>query len=179
MCSPTLVISAMAVAGGTQAYSQYQQGVATNKYYQSLADASEKRGEAAYKTGLKQSQLIQDAAKVENKSQELKAAETASSQRAALAANGIDLSSVTAQDIASDTFSKAKMDELNLRYNADMKSWQAIEEGNQALWSSKIEAGQYRAAGKSAKKTGAINAFSTLAGTAVSIGKFNLLSSKK
>lgn len=175
MCDPVTISVAMAVSGGMSAYGQYQEGVATNKYYQSLADASIKKGEADYKTGVKQSELIQTSAKSQDKAQKLQAAEAASAQRAALAANGVDLSSVTAQDIASDTFSKAKMDELNLKYNADMKSWQAMEQARQSVWSSKIQADQYRVAGKNAKQAGKLKAFTTLVGTAASIGSVNLL----
>ena len=176
MCAP-VVMAAMAVAGGMQAYGQYQQGVAANKYYQSVADAQEQQAQIEYQRGEKQSTLIQDSAKYKGKSQAEKAAMVSSSQRSALVANGIDLSSVTSQDLASETMSKAKMDELAIRYDADINSWNTMEDAKYKRWALNVQAGQSRASGKNALSAGKMQAFTTLASTAVSMASVGLLSS--
>jgi len=157
-------------AVGTQAYSQYKQGSETNKAYRRQAELTEMQGEQQYKAGQKQSELIQDSAKQEGKAQKLQEAQIFSAQRAALAANGIDLSSVTAQDITSDSFNKAKIDEMNMRYNADINSWTTMENARQKRWSSKLEASQLRYSGKQAKRAGTMQAFTTLAVGAAKMG---------
>jgi len=195
MCLPIIAVDLptilTVVAGVYTAVNQYQAGKADNKYYQYLAGQSEeeakakkeyakKQGEAIVSTAEKQSHLIQESAGEDFKTLKKDEAQVLSSQRAALAANGIDLSSVTAQDIASDTLSKAKLDEINIRYNADVKSWETKEEANYKkwalesgadidAWNLRTRADQYRYAGKSALQTGKTQAFGTLLSTATSV----------
>ena len=170
MCDPvTLTIIAVGVAGGTKAYSQYKQGSATNKYYQYQADQTRKEGEAAFRIGQKQSELVQDASKNQIKAHKLNAAEFESSQRAALVANGIDLSSVTSENLQSDSFRKSRLDELNLRFNSDLSSWDIMETARQKRWASQVKADEYSYAGKSAKSAGKTQAFVTLVSTAASM----------
>jgi len=173
LCDPTggvatLVI--MGIAGATQAYGQVQQGREQDKYYQYLAGTSRLAGDAALARSQKQSELIQESAGIENKSAAIKAAETSSAQKAAMVASGMDLSSVTAQDITLDTLTKAKMDEMMIRRNANLQSWQTETEGKYAKWEGEEQARQYGYAGKQARKAGNIGAFSTLLGTSVSMG---------
>lgn len=164
-----------AVAGGMQAYGQYKQGVAQQKYYNYVADAAEAEGELAYKRGEKQSDLIQDSASFQGKRQKIEAAQIASSQRAALAANGIDLSSVTASDLATETMSKSRLDELAIRYNADINTWNTMEDAKYKRWSGQFQAAGNRFAGKSAKRAGQMQAMTTLLGTAASMAMGGLL----
>jgi len=177
MCDPvTLTAIAMGVtatAGGVSAYSSYKQGAATKKYYDYMADQSRIEGESVYKAGKKQSELVQESAKQEGKRHKIGTAELASTQRAAMVANGMDLSSVTAQDIASDSMSKAKLDEISMRYNADVKSWSIMEDSKYKRWSANVQADQYGYAGKSAKKAGKMEAFNTLLSTAASVASMS------
>jgi hypothetical protein len=170
MCNPAIVVGAMAAAGATQAYGQYQEGIAANKMYQYQANQERQQGAAALARADKQSQLIQDSAKFEGKQQKIKAAETMASQRAAMTAMGMDASSVTAGDIASSSLSKSALDEMAIRYNADAKSWATTEEGKYANWTAQNQANMFSSSGKSAKKAGKMNAFGTLLGTAANIG---------
>lgn len=175
MCDPvTLTVvaaSATAAAGGFSAYSQLQQGTALNKYYQSQAAQSRAEGENALQLAEKQSNLIQDSAKEEGKQLKTQQAELLASQRAALAANGVY--GVTAEDITSNTLSKQQMDELALRYNADIRSWDVRNQGKYADYSKRQEANTLDYQGKMAKASSRKEAFSTLlstAGTVASMG---------
>jgi len=170
MCAPALVMGVMAASGVTQAIGQVQQGREQDKYYQYLAGTSRLAGDAALARSQKQSELIQESAGIENKSAAIKAAEAGSAQKAAMAASGMDLSSVTAQDITLDTLTKAKMDEMMIRRNANLQSWQTETEGKYAKWEGEEQARQYGYAGKQARKAGNIQAFTTLLGTAASMG---------
>jgi len=158
-----------AVAGGMKAYGQYQQGVQQKRYYDYLADSSRTQGEYAYRTGMKQSELSQDAAKYRGKIDKTQVLQFASSQRAALAANGIDLSSVSSADIMSDTMSKSRLDELAFRFNADSKSWSMETDAKYKRWSGQVEGQNYNYAGSQAKYAGKQQAFSTLLSTAASV----------
>ncbi len=168
MCDPvTATVVGLSVAsGGFQAYNQYKQGVAESKYNNYLATQSENEGKAALAAGQKQSELVQDSAKEQGKSFKRGAAEFNSAQRAAMAAMGVE--GVTAEDVASDTFNKQRMDELAIRYNADVKSWETTTQAANQNWQSQEQAKQYRYAAKNAKQAGKTAAFTTLLSTAAS-----------
>lgn len=175
MCNPAIVVGATL---GFQAYSGYQKsqaqlaaGKAQEQYYDYLAEQSRIEGEAALKTGQRQSELVQDVAKEEGKQLKKSQAQLSSSQRAAMAAKGIDVSSVSAQDIVTSTHSEQKLDELALRYNADIKSWGIKTEAGYKNWAANVQAGQYGYAGKHARYVSKIQAGSTLLGTAGSMFK--------
>lgn len=170
MCHPAVAMGLMAVAGGVTAYAQMQQGRAQKSYYNYLAGQARLEGAAALAMAQKQAELTQESASIENKSLALKGAEASASQKAAMAASGLDLSSVTAQDITLDTLTKAKMDEMMIRRNANLQAASQLDEGKYANWSAESQAQQYGYAGKQAKKAGNIGAFTTLLGTAASMG---------
>lgn len=173
MCDPvSLTIAAVtltAAAGSASAYGQYKQGSSTKKYYDKLADQSRMEGDLALKLGDKQSELVQDAAKQEGKVQKLQSADLESAQRAALVSNGIDLSSVTAEDIASDSMGKAKLDELMIRFNADSKSWSIKQDAKYKKWTAYQNADNLNYQGKAAKQQGKMGAATTLLSTAASM----------
>ena len=169
------VLAAQAIAGGMQAYGQYKEGAATNKYYKGVAAMQEEQGRIEYARGEKQSELIQDSAKWQGKKQKTEAAQVASSQRVAMAANGIDLSSVTSQDIASSTMTKANMDEFAIRYNADVNSWNTMEDAKYKRWALNVQANQSRATGKNALSAGKTASFNTILSTAASMATTGLL----
>ena len=175
MCAPVVLV-AMGVYGGIKAYGEYQQGSAAKKYYDSVAEAQDAQAELEYQRGEKQVDLIQDAAKYKSKLQSQQAASVASSQRAAMAANGIDLSSVTSQDLASDTMYKANMDAMAMRYDADVNSWNTMEDAKYKKWALKVQGEQSRATGRNAMSQAKTQSWSTLASTAVSMASYGLLS---
>lgn len=152
MCSPTLIFTG--VSAGMQmmsAYSQAQtiraQGEATNNYYQYLAKQNKQQALIAERTGKRRSRLIQDAGKLEGKKLVLTNAEFRASQRAALAASGISVDSVTAGDIQRSTISKQKLDEASLRFKTDIDSYEAITSAQNRAWALRSQAQGYRVAG--------------------------------
>lgn len=186
MCEPTTLLTVAAigltVAGGaSSAYSQYQTGAAQNKYYNQMAENSNTEagyalaeGQQALKAGELQSKLIQDTQAQEGKALKTQHAEFNAASRAALAANGVY--GVTAQDIETSNISKERLDEMALRYNADVKSWEVgvdAQYKNQgkkySAWQSNIQADQYRYQGKAAAYAGKVGAFTTLLSTAASV----------
>ena len=115
---------------------------------------------------MRQSELTQDEAKFEAKKQKTSVAQFASSQRAKLIANGVDLASVTAADISSDTMTKAQMDQMLIRYNADSKSWSQTTDAQYKKWAGDVEATGQEQAGEQARASGKRAAFTTLLATA-------------
>lgn len=171
MCDPitATVITATAISGGMQAYGQYKEGTATKKYMDHVADLKEQQGNIELARGQKQSELIQDSAKYSAVQQKTEAAQVASAQRASLVANGIDLGSVTSADLARETIDKARLDELAIRYNANVDSWNTTEDAKFRKWGLDVEASQDRQTGANAKASGKRQAFTTLLSTAASI----------
>lgn len=171
MCDPvTLTVVAagtMAAAGGVSAYSQYQEGAAQKKYYNSLADRSTKEGQAALETADRQSTAVQDTAKISGLKLAKDQQRFNATTRAQLSAQGV--SGAMAEDLITSNFSNEEMDKAILRNNADLKSWEINTQGAYSNWASINEANDYRYAGKSAKRAGAIGAFTTLLGTASSV----------
>lgn len=170
MCSP-VVVGAMALSGGLKAISQYQQGrqQASNLRYQ--ANLLDTQKMLAQRTADQNTTFAQTQAYQESKSMTAKYAGLAGTQKAALAANGIGGGSVTAADIAGDTFDKKKMDELAIRYNADVKSWEYQENAKNQIWDLTNQQNQLRVAAKNAKIAGRNAAIGTLISTAASVAR--------
>lgn len=169
MCDPVTIAvvtgATLSAAGGvTSAVSSYRQGAAMDKYYNSLADQRVQEGQAAIDQAQRQSEVIQDTAKVEGKKLKTDQARFNSSVRAQLAAQGI--TGVTAEDIVTGNLTNERMDEILLRRNADVKSWEARTQGNYANWQAQNEATQLRFVGKQEKRAGKMKMYSTLLSTA-------------
>lgn len=169
MCDPLTItaVGLTAAAGGIGAYNQYQEGVATKNYYDAQAQQAQNEGQLALQQGQKQSELIQDTAKVQGKQLKTSQSQFNASQRAEMAASGLQGGS--AEDILNTSFNTQQMDEMALRYNANVKSWETTESAKYKNYALGVQADQYRVAGKNAKRAGKMNAFSTLLGTAGSL----------
>lgn len=171
MCDPvTLTVTGVvlaAAAGGVAAYGQYQAGKSQDKYYKYLADQNEREAEAAQKTAEQQTTIAQNEAAQRAKELKGDVSRVKGAQRAAMAAMGIY--GVTAEDILTDTTNRAKLDEANIRYNADISSWAAKKEAAEKGWALRNQSTLFRFAGKQARQAPAINMTSTLLGTASSI----------
>lgn len=121
----------MNILGGTfNAYGQFEQGAAMKDHYDFQARQIERQGEF-------------DAKRVRENVKGFSA-----SQKAAMAANGISIDSVSAQDVLDDTAKKGALDELLIMHNVNVEAWNARYQGKMA---------------KAAGMTGAAN---TLLGTA-------------
>lgn len=178
MCDPvTLTVvagTAIAAGGGYTAYNQYKEGVAANKYYQYQADQTNQEAAAVIQQGEKQSNLIQDTAKVQGKDLKTQQGESNSSNKVLAAVMGMAGGSV--EDAISANLNKQQMDEALLRYNADVKSWDVRESSKNKSWALNVQSDQLRYAGKNAKAAGKRQSIGTLLGTAASIAALGALS---
>jgi hypothetical protein len=136
---------AITIGGGIfSAVNSAQQGKASQQYYEYLAQNVEQQAKAVKSQGDTDLQQLHTQAGLLKES-----------QKAIMAANGIDINSVTAQDISGDTAAQERLDAILLKYNTDIN-----------LWSLKEQAKQTRYAGSNAAAAGATQGFSTLLGTA-------------
>ena len=163
MCMPILMLA----AGAALASSQVKQGQAEKKYYDAMAETSRAQGEAQRAVSAKKSQIEQDIGSQQVKAAAIKGAEVQGMQAATLAQNNM-AGTGTAQDIAIDTMRKVKQDEVNLKYNADTKSWAFDTEGLYAKWQGETQGAQYNMAGKQALDAAKRKATVTMISSAVS-----------
>ena len=153
MCEPTTIaLVATAVAGTTQAVGQYQQGQVAKQMANYNATMAEYAAQDAQRRGEEDAQAIQR-----------KAAGLKGTQRAMMAARGLDLGVGTAAEIQDQTDFFGEMDAATARGNAAREAWSMRAKGEQE-----------RFGGRMAARNANMQAFSTLLGTAGSVaGKWN------
>lgn len=147
MCDPVSAMVAMGAAGGMQAYGQYQSG----KFNNAMAEQNAKI----------QTQAAEDAAgrgAIEANAAKQNAAQVAGSQRAAMAAGGVDVGSGSALDLLSDTARGGELDALIARNNAARESY-----GLQ------VSAADSLARGRMARQQGNMGAVSTILTTGANV----------
>lgn len=149
MCLPLAAVAAAAsIAGaGVAAYGMVQQGKTT----QQVADNNAKMAEYAAQDAQKRGE--EDAMAVQRKAAALK-----SSQRVAMAANGLDLTYGTAADLQDQTDFFAQSDAATARTNASREAWRLRAGGEQD-----------RAAGAAARSNANLSAAGTLISAAGSV----------
>jgi len=213
--APGAIGTGMQIGGAQASYqANIDAGIAANDYYQYLADTADINAGLVEETGKRQMKYIKDAAIRQSKyiaeaaeinvDQAVDAAardtrilgravsQVEGQQKTTLAAAGIGGGSVTGEDIAMDTFNKAKLDEMTIRFNADLKSWDILrsakiaqDENNYTvsnniweIWNTTKNAAAnarssaygYRLAGRNAIIAGNNNANASLLGSIGSIG---------
>lgn len=170
MCSPAaLVVGLAGMQMGGAAYSAYQQnqaGKETQKYYNYVAAQNAAAADEAIKQGDREETMIQDAAAYETGKHKRSVRQFAAKQIADAAGNNIGGGSVTTQAIAQDTFDRAKLDELAIRYNADTRGYTAKTEASNKAWDLRNQSTMNRISGVQARKTAARQANATLLGGA-------------
>jgi len=193
-CDPVtlsvVAIGVTAASGGMVAYGQVQQGKAQQKMYQYQASLNLQNAKLQKEYAEEQKKSIaaaaesnitatQGAAAEESKRLAREVAVLTGSQKATIGALGIG-GGVTAVDIATSSFDKSKLDEMAIRYNAGVKSWEFSEQSKRdiwtlgeeskfKIWSLEEEAKMYGVAGKNARKAANIQAAGTLFSTASSM----------
>lgn len=168
MCGIGIVAAGLQVAGGVmQARSQYQAGMASAAYNDYLSKQAEQEAIATERVGKAQSAAIQETAAFRSKGLARSQAKESSSQRAALAAAGVQ--GVSAENIVGDTSNVQAMDRATLRYNADLDSWQTMTDSTYRAYAARNQASQYKAAAGFERSAAKRNAFTTLLGTATSV----------
>jgi len=117
------------VGTGVSAYGKQQAGKYNKKIYDMNAAFSDQKALDAIARGNEQEQNLRQKVK-----------RTAGSQRAALAAQGVELSSGSALQTVIDTYTVGEMDALTVRNNAAREAW-----------GYRTEAANYRAQGKASQ----------------------------
>lgn len=173
MCSPAAmgVASGLQVMGGLYSAGQMQQeGKATRNYYNLQADTLEKNAEIVGIQADRKVTNIQDRAALETRKFDDQVKTLEGSQTVAAAASGIGAGSVSSEDIARDTMSKAALDKALIRYNADLESEDTQRNAKFEAGNMRIQAKQLRYAGKMAQKSAKMNSYTSLFNTATQTG---------
>ena len=159
MCDPvTIALAATAVGGTMSAVGQYQQGRVAKQVGRNNQIMAEYAAQDA------QRRAGEDAIKVQQKAAQLKG-----SQRATMAAKGLDLGVGTQAEILDQTDFFGATDAATARSN-----------GNRDAWSSRYQGANARAQGDASARQANIGAFSTVLGTAGNVaGKWYDYSRKK
>jgi len=152
-------------------YSKYKQGEANESYYNELAKESDKQAPEVLKAAKSNVGMIQESGSRQTQEVIGDVKGVMGSQKTALAAGNIALSSGTAEDIARDTFNKGLKDEAAIRYNADISAWKTTTEARNKALNLESQADAYRKAGKAAKDAGTMGGLSTLLGGVTSLFK--------
>jgi hypothetical protein len=170
MCSAGAAMGGQAIAGGMSAYSQYQQGKMNEQYYNYLGNQADKQADQVDKTTDEQLSIINmDAGRQENKVIE-NSNQTISSQKAAMAANGVYSDSGTFSDVVGDSVDKRALDEAAIKYNADQASYVTKRQAINQKLELRSQAITARMQGSNARTAGNIGALTTLVGTAANVG---------
>ena len=140
----TIALAATALAGGTAAYGQYQQGQAAAQVGRNNQIMSEYAAQDALKRG------EEEATRTRRQGDQIKGA-----QRSTMAARGLDLGVGTAQELQDQTDFFSLTDQTTARNNAKREAW-----------SNRVQGTNARAQGDFAQKQGNLSAFSTLLGSA-------------
>lgn len=190
----TFVYSAigwMIVGTAVQVYGQQQEGAAKSKMYKDAAynadvQAQMARDTAATNIMLTKRNMAQNVhatqmdASFQDKNLKDTITKVRGTQAATSAAMGVGGGSVTQADIAQDTLDKEKMDEIAIRYNADIESANITNEGNDRVWGIQtdlnnqvwglgVQKKQYLAAAKNSKSAANIQSLSTILSSASSV----------
>ena len=156
-----------AMAPGS-AYGQYQQGKQNQSYYNYLAGNTKLQSEEADKVADMQiADVSKDSARqLEDLNTNFN--QTTASQKAVMAANGVNSDSGTYGDIMTDSVDKQTLDELAVKFNADEAMYQIRRNKINQKLGFATDASNYRLQGRNARATGKLNATSTLVSGAAS-----------
>lgn len=148
MCEPTTIaLAATAISGTLSAVGAYQQGQVAKQVGRNNQIMAEYAAQDALRRGEQEAQAVQR-----------KAAQLKGSQRALMAAKGLDLSSGTPADILDSTDFFAENDVNTARFNARKDAWASRAQGAQA-----------RAEGDAKARQANLTAIGTLIGTGGSV----------
>jgi hypothetical protein len=162
-------MGAQVVGGIASADASEKQGRSQQRYYDYLAGQNEITAKETLKAADQQTTFIQDDAAGQTKLVRASGRLAAGAQRAALAANGVSLSSVSAEDLARDSFNREELDAEAVRHNADTKSYETQMQASMTAKSLRSQAVGYRMGGANAAEAGRLNAQTSLLGTATSV----------
>jgi len=171
MCNAAILSMGMTAWGGyTQAKAADQAGKAQQAQYNYIAEQNRQAAEAAKKRGEMEDTISQNQGALESKTLSQKAMQVEGAQKAAIGANKIG-GSVSALDLTQDTYDKANLDKLAIRFNADSRSWEAKENAKYKAWDFNNQANLNTLAGQQARQAGKIQKRALLINTAGQVFK--------
>lgn len=162
-----IAIAAMQALGSF--FSSNKQAEMQGKYYSFLADQSKLKADLLKKAGEEEVTYAQDEGARLSKDLAKNIKQLDAVQKTTMISQGIELGSVTAEDIATDTLSKEKLDEMAIRYNADLKSYQARKSASLQALQAYGEAASLGLSGQMQSSATRLNAYSSLLGNASQI----------
>lgn len=187
MCAPVPVLLTAATVA-TQAYGAYSgaqaanaQGKSNQNYYDYVAGQNRTAADYALKTGDARANASQVQGALDTAKYVREASSFGATQRATSAAAGVGGGSVTAEDIGYDTLTKQKLDEMAIRYNADVASYsakqgaayEAYDQNNQAILNT-MAGKNARAAGKASAKASLIQGATAIANTGMTYNMYKV-----
>ena len=140
-------VSAVALGAGVNAFGKMRAGNEANTLYQRNAQLADWQAADALQRG-----------KIDEKKQRRVTEQVIGSQRAGLAAQGVDVNRGSALDVQADAAYLGELDALTIRHNAAKEAW-----------GYGVQAQDFRTKGRIAQREGQFGAFSTLLGSAGSI----------
>jgi hypothetical protein len=161
-----------------KAQSEIEAGKQEKQYNQYLAGVSRMNADLARASGESQARTVgaQTAEQVGQIHE--RGRDVVGAQKVALAAGGAGVGSKTAEQLVSDTLTKTNLDEMAIRYNADLKMKNLRLQAESTAMNEENKAEGYEMAGKNAKKAAKWKAFSTVLGTGSQVAsKWDLLKS--
>lgn len=158
MCGPDTY------TGALNAQSQYAQGKMNGAYYDYLARQTDVQSSELDKATEQELSSISADTGRQMADVHKNANQTISSQKAAMAANGVYSDSGTASDIVGDTVDKMALDEAAVKYNADQSMWQTKRNAINQKLNLSAQSLTQRIQGNNARLAGKTAAISSIAG---------------
>lgn len=168
------LVAGTVVAGGVGAYGAYSQGQAQKNMMNYQAQVAQQQARSTADVAEANISGEQNQAAMKARMLARNASEILGSQEASAGAQGIG-GSVTAADVAKDTFTKQQMDQMTLQYNANVKAWNITNEANNNIWRLGVEGNMDKMAARNSATAGNINTGSSLLNTATQVGTESML----
>lgn len=154
MCElTTMLMIGSTVMGAAGAIQQGKAAQASANYNAKVADMNAKIAERQARDAVERGQQ-------EEQQQRMKTSQVIGQQRAALAANGVDLAFGSPLDVLVDTATMGELDALTIRANTYREERDIRQQG----LNSTAQASAFRAEGANARTAGNMNAFGTILG---------------
>lgn len=170
----SVALGASLLSGAVGAYGAYQQGQSGKVMNDYQTKMLQQQSVLAQRNADENMQLNTIQAAADSKQLAIKNARLVGAQEATAAANGT-ASGATAADIKVDTFDNATLDQQAIQYNASLKNWEILNKLGGEQWSLNAQENQYSLAAKNSAKSGTINAFGSIIGSAAQVANNRLI----
>ena len=158
-----------AAGAASSAQSQLQEGKDAKNYYSYLAGTSKINADLARAAGVAESQTVGADENQQVKQINEQGRAVVGAQKVALASGGAGVGSKTAEQLVSDTANKVTLDEMALRYTADLKMKNIKLRADTEAFNDENQAEGYKMAGNQARRASKSAAWNTILGAGSSI----------